>query len=124
MEEIDLCIKQEPQSSVLYSNRALFLVEIGHVRQAIKDLKYSIELNYLNYVSYFNLFSIYVREGNVELAIQELCCALSAIYLVAAKEMKSYEYATKAVYYAKNNTEGRVLKGLMELEQGKFKEAH
>jgi len=43
---------------------------------------------------------------------------------LAAKELKSYDYASKAVFYAKNNIQARVLKGLMEMEQGKFKEAH
>jgi lipopolysaccharide biosynthesis regulator YciM len=49
---------------------------------------------------------------------------LSAAYLIVGKQNKSYEFVVKAVEYASNNTEARVLKGLMELEQGKFKEAH
>jgi len=61
LEEVDKLIEQDPHNSVLYANRSLFLVELGHIRQAIKDLKSSIELDYLNYISYFNLFSIHVR---------------------------------------------------------------
>jgi hypothetical protein len=38
---------------------------------------------------------------------------LSAAYLIVGKQNKSYEFVVKAVEYASNNTEARVLKGLM-----------
>lgn len=51
----------DPNNSNLYSNRALFLAQLGDDIEATKDLDLSLKINPRNYIAYFNLFSIQTR---------------------------------------------------------------
>jgi len=62
LEEIDRCIENNPSSSIMFGNRALFYIQTGQLEYAYEDLVHSLELNHLNYIAYFNMFSLLIRE--------------------------------------------------------------
>ena len=75
----------------------------------------------MNYPAYFNLFSIYTMRNNNLEGLKNLCCALSCLYLLRGKATKSEVDLTKAIKYAENNIEARLLKGFMNMEKKKYK---
>jgi hypothetical protein len=61
------------------------------------------------------MFSLLMRIEKFDEAFQNLCCSLSCLYLIRAKNKKSELDASKAIKYAENNMEAHVLKGLIHL---------
>jgi len=60
-------------------------------------------MNPLNYIAYFNLFSIQTQNNDDAIAYYNLCCSLSCLHLIKAKQTRAIEDVDKAIGYAHNN---------------------
>lgn len=69
------------------------------------------------------MFSIQTRMMEDEAAFANLCCSLSCMYLIRARNAKSIEDASIAISYSNNNYEAHVLKGLLLMQKQKYEEA-
>lgn len=116
-EEITNLIMSDPSNPNLYLNRALFLSQMGMDGEAIGDLEICLSLNPRSHIAYFNLFSIQTRYEQWLPAYQSLCCSLSCLYLIKARNSKSIQDAETSIQHAHNNYEAHVLKGLLHLQQ-------
>jgi hypothetical protein len=70
IECFDKAIATNPNSSV-YNNRGLTLYFVGQYSRALEDYNKAIELNRRFVDAYFNRGNVYLRTGNVELAIRD-----------------------------------------------------
>lgn len=59
--------------------------------------------------------------NNTVEALKNICCALSCLYLLRGKTTKNEGDLNKAIKYAENNVEARLLKGIMNMEKKKYK---
>lgn len=117
------CIAMSPQSSALYSNRALFHSQLGRLDAAVQDLCEAIRRNHLNYVAYFNLFSLQFNAGQTLPAFENLCASLSCLHLLRARNSRRELDLQRAIRYAENNPEAHILKALLHLQEGKLRHA-
>jgi tetratricopeptide (TPR) repeat protein len=113
-------VRKYPNNSNLYVNRALFLSQLGHDEEAIRDIEKAIKINPRNYIAYFNLFSILTKLVEDDEALSALCCSLSCLYLIRGKLTKNLEDAEKSIAYCNSNTEAHVLKGLLLMQKEKY----
>ena len=121
LELMSQCIALSPQSSALYSNRALFHSQLGHLEAAVQDLAEAIRRNHLNYVAYFNLFSLQFNAGQPLPAFDNLCASLSCLHLLRARNSRRELDLQRAIRYADNNPEAHILKALLYLQEGKLR---
>ena len=121
--EISTFIQQNPCNSNLYTNRALFLAQLNNDEEALKDLHLALSINPRNYISYFNIFSIKIKQELDQEAYQHLCCSLSCLYLLKAKESKQVQDANRSISFSNNNFEAYLLKGLIQMELSDYLEA-
>lgn len=121
LELMSQCIALSPHSSALYSNRALFHSQLGHIEAAVQDLSEAIRRNHLNYVAYFNLFSLQFNAGQTQPAFDNLCSSLSCLHLLRARNSRRELDLQRAIKYADNNPEAHILKALLYLQEGKLR---
>ena len=121
IEEFTKALEQEPRHFPSLLNRGTIYGLLRLWPLAVDDFAHAIKLEPSDPVGYYNRFVAWAALLKYNLALQDLYCALSLLYVQRAVASQALKYFTRAISLVENNQFAHIERGEYYREGGKDK---